>query len=102
MILSIAPGGSRARAAMPTRRLRGSRRRPAANFRRLPALGFTMRKTADLIIATYCIGHGRAPLHDERDFEPMRRRLGLMAAQAQGASGFRSRPEEQDGGEGGI
>ncbi len=49
----------------------------ARNFRRLRALGITPRKTADLIIATFCIARGYALLHQDRDFEPMAAHLGL-------------------------
>ncbi|WP_421996558.1 type II toxin-antitoxin system VapC family toxin [Reyranella sp.] len=49
----------------------------ARNYRRLRDLGMTVRKTADLIIGTFCIEHGHALLHDDRDFEPMETHLGL-------------------------
>lgn len=52
----------------------------AANYRLLRSLGITVRKTADLIIGTYCIEHGHTLLHDDRDFEPMRVHLGLLVA----------------------
>jgi predicted nucleic acid-binding protein len=52
----------------------------ARNYRRLRALGVTMRKTADLIIGTFCIERGHRLLHADQDFEPMQRHLGLMAA----------------------
>jgi predicted nucleic acid-binding protein len=52
----------------------------AANYRKLRSLGVTVRKTADLIIGTYCIEHGQVLLHDDREFEPMRRHLGLLTA----------------------
>jgi predicted nucleic acid-binding protein len=51
--------------------------RAAANYRRLRALGITLRKTIDLIIGTFCIERGHALLHDDRDFDPMTRHLGL-------------------------
>jgi predicted nucleic acid-binding protein len=53
--------------------------RAAANYRRLRSLGVTLRKTIDLIIGTFCIEKGHALLHDDRDFEPMTRHLGLRA-----------------------
>ena len=53
--------------------------RAARNYRRLRELGVTMRKTADIIIGTFCIEHGHALLHDDRDFEPMQKHLGLVA-----------------------
>jgi predicted nucleic acid-binding protein len=52
--------------------------RAAENYRRLRELGITIRKTADLIIGTFCIEHGHRLLHDERDFAPMEQYLGLM------------------------
>jgi predicted nucleic acid-binding protein len=51
--------------------------RAARNDRRLRALGVTVRKTADVIIGTFCIEGGHWLLHDDRDFEPMERHLGL-------------------------
>ncbi len=49
----------------------------ARNYRRLRDGGITIRKTADLIIGTYCIERGHTLLHDDRDFGPMERHLGL-------------------------
>ena len=49
----------------------------AHNYRRLRDLGITVRKTADIIIGTFCIEHRHALLHDDRDFEPMQKHLGL-------------------------
>lgn len=49
----------------------------ARNYRRLRALGITVRKTADIIIGTFCIEHRHALLHDDRDFAPMQKHLGL-------------------------
>ena len=51
--------------------------RAARNFRRLRDIGVTVRKSADLVIATYCIEHGHALLHEDRDFGPIERHLGL-------------------------
>lgn len=51
--------------------------RAARNYRRLRDLGITVRKTADVIIGTYCIEHRHALLHDDRDFAPMQKHLGL-------------------------
>lgn len=52
----------------------------AANFRFLRTLGITIRKSADLIIGTYCIEHGHMLLHNDRDFTPMVEHLGLRLA----------------------
>ncbi len=50
----------------------------AANYRALRGRGFTVRKTVDLLIGTFCIEHGHALLHhDHRDFGPMALHLGL-------------------------
>ena len=54
--------------------------RGARNYRRLRGLGVIVRKTADIIIGTFCIEHGHSLLHEDRDFEPMERYLGLKAA----------------------
>ena len=52
----------------------------AANFRKLRSKGITIRKTADLIIGTYCLEHGHSLLHADRDFDPMVEHLGLRIA----------------------
>ena len=49
----------------------------AKNFRALRALGVTIRKTMDTIIATRCIESGYTLLHCDRDFEPFVKHLGL-------------------------
>jgi len=54
--------------------------RAARNNRKLRELGITVRKTADVIIGTYCIEHHHSLLHDDRDFAPMEEHLGLMVA----------------------
>ena len=54
--------------------------RAADNYRMLRRQGITIRKTADLIIGTFCIERGHALLHSDRDFEPMERFLGLQTA----------------------
>jgi predicted nucleic acid-binding protein len=51
----------------------------ADNYRFLRRRGITIRKTIDVIIGTFCIEHGHALLHSDRDFEPMERLLGLQA-----------------------
>lgn len=52
----------------------------ARNFRRLRALGVTVRKTIDTLIATRCIVDGLPLLWSDRDFEPFRVHLGLVDA----------------------
>ncbi|MGP1395116.1 MAG: type II toxin-antitoxin system VapC family toxin [Inquilinaceae bacterium] len=49
----------------------------AANYRRLRARGLTVRKTIDVIIATFCVERGHALLHADRDFTVMADALGL-------------------------
>jgi len=49
----------------------------AQNFRRLRALGITVRKTIDTLIATRCIVDGLTLLHSDRDFDPFGQYLGL-------------------------
>jgi predicted nucleic acid-binding protein len=52
----------------------------ARNYRKLRDLGVTIRKTADIIIGTFCIERRCSLLHDDRDFAPMEEHLGLVAA----------------------
>jgi len=49
----------------------------AKNFRRLRKLGVTVRKTIDVVIATRCIKSGYDLLHNDRDFDPFVKHLGL-------------------------
>lgn len=49
----------------------------ARNFRVLRKTGVTVRKTVDTVIATWCIKNGYDLLHNDRDFEPFVRHLGL-------------------------
>ncbi len=49
----------------------------AANTRALRAQGVTVRKTIDMLIATFCIENGHELLHADRDFDPIERHLGL-------------------------
>jgi len=51
----------------------------ARNYRNLREAGHTPRKTMDMIIGTFCIEGGHSLLHDDRDFEPMTRILGLRS-----------------------
>ena len=54
----------------------------AQNFRKLRALGITVRKTIDTVIATRCIVSGYELLHSDRDFEPFTRHLGLRCVES--------------------
>ncbi|MEN6577230.1 MAG: PIN domain nuclease [Phycisphaerales bacterium] len=49
----------------------------AQNYRALRRQGVTVRKTIDVIIATFCIENDLPLLHNDRDFEPMVRHLKL-------------------------
>jgi predicted nucleic acid-binding protein len=50
----------------------------ARNFRTLRRLGVTVRKTIDLLIGTWCIEMQQPLLHNDNDFRPMARHLGLV------------------------
>jgi predicted nucleic acid-binding protein len=50
----------------------------ARNFRSLRRRGITVRKTIDLLIGTWCIENRRPLLHNDGDFRPMARYLGLV------------------------
>jgi len=52
----------------------------ARNFRALRALGVTVRKTIDTLIATRCIEDGYELLYSDKDFEPFVAHLGLISA----------------------
>ena len=54
--------------------------RAAQNYRSLRGRGITIRKTADLIIGTFCVARDHLLLHNDRDFEPMAAHLGLQLA----------------------
>lgn len=51
----------------------------AENYRRLRRQGIPIRKTIDVIIATYCIEEGHALLFSNRDFLPLVEHLYLQA-----------------------
>lgn len=52
----------------------------ARNYRHLRALGITVRKTIDTLIATRCIQDGHVLLFCVRDFQPFVEHLGLVSA----------------------
>ena len=54
----------------------------AENFIKLRSLGYTVRKTVDTIIATRCIMSGYELLHNDRDFLPFEKHLGLKCVVA--------------------
>lgn len=52
----------------------------AKNFRALRALGVSVRKTIDTVIATRCIESGLPLLYSDRGFDPFVEHLGLRSA----------------------
>jgi predicted nucleic acid-binding protein len=50
----------------------------ALNYRTLRGRGFTIRRTLDCLIATFCLNHQHGLLHNDRDFDPFERELGLQ------------------------
>jgi len=51
----------------------------AKNYRILRKKGVTVRKTIDVIIATFCVENNLPLLHSDRDFRPMEKHLNLKA-----------------------
>jgi predicted nucleic acid-binding protein len=51
----------------------------ARNFRALRRFGVTVRKTIDSVIATRCIASNYDLLHNDRDFDPFVKHLGLRS-----------------------
>lgn len=52
--------------------------RAAGNYRRLRRRGVTVRKTMDVLIATWCMAAGHRLLYADRDFDPFVVHLGLV------------------------
>ena len=50
----------------------------AQHYRQLRRQGVTVRKTIDVLIATFCILNGHALLHADRDFVVFEHHLGLQ------------------------
>lgn len=55
----------------------------AHNYRRLRALGRTIRTTIDVLLATYCIREQHLLLHRDRDFDIFEERFGLGVVRIQ-------------------
>ena len=55
----------------------------ARHYRILRALGITVRKTIDNLIATRCMIDGHSLLYSDRDFDPFVAHLGLATAMAE-------------------
>ncbi len=49
----------------------------AQNYRLLREQGYTVRKTIDCLIATFCLQTGHSLLHRDRDFDVFEKCLGL-------------------------
>jgi len=54
----------------------------AMNYRTLRQRGYTIRKTMDCWIATFCMLTGNQLLHRDRDFDPFEKVLGLQVVHA--------------------
>jgi len=50
----------------------------AQNYRTLRQQGYTVRRTIDCWIATFCLEESHRLLHRDRDFDPFEHRLGLQ------------------------
>ena len=55
----------------------------AKNFNALRRMGVTVRKAIDTVIATRCIESGYELLHNDRDFDPFAKHLGLRVVSKQ-------------------
>jgi len=49
----------------------------AQHYRRLRSAGRSVRRTADCLIATFCLLEGHSLLHNNRDYDPFEDVLGL-------------------------
>ena len=58
----------------------------AGNYRFLRKRGVTIRKTIDLLIATFVMERGFNLLHNDSEFDPFEKELGLQVLRAAGAS----------------
>jgi hypothetical protein len=54
----------------------------AANFRELRKRGFTVRKTIDCWIGTFCLREGYGLLHRDKDFNGFEKEFGLRVIKA--------------------
>ncbi len=54
----------------------------ATNYRALRQHGYTIRKTVDCWIATFCLLNGHKLLHCDRDFDALEKVLGLKVVHA--------------------
>jgi hypothetical protein len=49
----------------------------ALNYRKLRDRGYTVRRTIDCLIGSFCLEAGHELLHRDRDFDPFEKALGL-------------------------
>jgi predicted nucleic acid-binding protein len=49
----------------------------ALNYRKVSDRGYTVRRTIDCLIASFCLEAGHELLHRDRDFDPFEKALGL-------------------------
>jgi hypothetical protein len=69
----------------------------AQNCRSLEKRGSTVRKRVDCLIATFCIETGHWLLHNDHDFDPFEKHLGLSSAPSFPSPYFRfAPPRRQD------
>ena len=54
----------------------------ALNYRELRECGYTVRKTSDCLIATFCLRGMHQLLHRDHDFDPFEKVLGLRVVHA--------------------
>ena len=54
----------------------------AGNYRSLRAQGYTVRRTIDCLIATFCLRNSHSLLHKDRDFDPFEQVLGLIVVRS--------------------
>ena len=47
------------------------------NYKALRKAGITVRKTIDVLIATFCIKNDLELIHNDKDFDAMEEKLGL-------------------------
>ena len=59
----------------------------AKNYRLLRKRGITIRKTIDVLIATFVMERGYTLLHNDTDFDSFETELGLQVLRAGGAAG---------------
>lgn len=54
----------------------------ADNYRELRRCGYTVRKSIDCLIATFCLEAGHELLHRDHDYDPFEKVLGLQVVHA--------------------